>query len=277
MAGERFATAFGLFIYPLLMYMSIGVAIASEAVASEEEDGDGEESDEDCKCAGILCKLLAIWVLDLLLGCQQSVVLLPLTSMTYTPFCSIMNVPSNRKYGACIHKWASAGIPYGIPMLVGGGLIGVLVKVVLDLNTSNESEDDRNKINAGKILCCGVGVGAAIIAFVGLALFVIWVFGGLVIGIWFEFSSWEIFKDLGVFKIILAPSTPIAIRLAEILSLIMKAEIGGGEVVEGANVGDVAADLGYNPSSLNVPNTSGAQDVEMSINPGISPILQNVA
>ena len=83
---------------------------------------------------------LAIWVLDLLLGCQQSVVLLPLTSMTYTPFCSIMNVPSNRKYGACIHKWASAGIPYGIPMLVGGGLIGVLVKVVLDLNTSNESE-----------------------------------------------------------------------------------------------------------------------------------------
>ena len=122
-----------------------------------------------------------------------------------------------------------------------------------------------------------MGVGAAIIAFVGLALFVIWVFGGLVIGIWFEFSSWEIFKDLGVFKIILAPSTPIAIRLAEILSLIMKAEIGGGEVVEGANVGDVAADLGYNPSSLNVPNTSGAQDVEMSINPGISPILQNVA
>ena len=57
-AGERFATAFGLFIYPLLMYMSIGVAIASEAVASEEEDGDGEESDEDCKCAGILCKLV---------------------------------------------------------------------------------------------------------------------------------------------------------------------------------------------------------------------------
>ena len=94
-------------------------------------------------------------------------------------------------------------------------------------------QDDRNKINAGKILCCGVGVGAAIIAFVGLALFVIWVFGGLVIGIWFEFSSWEIFKDLGVFKIILAPSTPIAIRLAEILSLIMKAEIGGGEVWKG--------------------------------------------
>ena len=57
--------------------------------------------------------------------------------------------------------------------------------------------------------------------------------------------------DLGLIKIILAPSTPLAIRLLEILSIAMKAapppsEIGGGRVVAGANVATLSTRVGFN-------------------------------
>ena len=139
--------------------------------------------------------------------------------MTFTPFCAIMNVPSNRKYGACIHKWAAAGLPYGIPMMGFGGFV-----LWIMFKAQKRDLGDKEKLCATFTACVSGSCAS-----VGALLFVIWCAGGLVVGVWFELGSFSIFADLGVLKVILAPSVPITIRLTEILSYILnKQEVGGG-------------------------------------------------
>ena len=143
-----------------------------------------------------------------------------------------MNVPSNRLYGACIHKWASAGLPYGLPMLaIGGVFVSLLVKALMKGEFRDASENQKTM--AGICAC-----GCSVIAVVGVLLFAIWLLGGLIIGVWFELGSWSIFADLGVFKIILAPSTPITIRLTEFVSFFLNTqEVWGGTATEGVSAG----------------------------------------
>ena len=126
-------------------------------------------------------------------------------------------------------------------MLIGGGLGAQLARKMY-------TRDMSAKI---KCLCISFGIFCLVVAVVGGALLGIWLFGGVIIGIWFEFASWETFKDLGMIKTILAPSTPIAVRLLEMLSLAMKAapgpsEVGGGRVVGGADTATMSARAGFN-------------------------------
>mmetsp|Transcript_14087 Transcript_14087/g.22401 ORF Transcript_14087/g.22401 Transcript_14087/m.22401 type:complete len:349 (-) Transcript_14087:23-1069(-) len=271
----------GLIIYPVLMFVSIGVSLAKDMWIEADEEGEGGEKKGKCV---IVLTLIFVWMLEVLLACQQAVVLLPVISMTYTPFCAIMNVPSNRKYGACIHKWASAGLPYGIPMMIlGGGGVAVAYfyfkkvqwkKAEIGSDRSGRclgirvKEEDRGGFftddhfwKNSADTCCGLtGLAAGSTAFFGALLFLIWLFGGLTIGIWFEASEWAIFGDLGVFKMILAPSAPICIRLLEFLSM-FKITGKSRRVMEGTSGQSTTENIGM---GSNYDTGTGDSDIEMT-------------
>jgi hypothetical protein len=83
------------------------------------------------------------------------------------------------------------GLPYGIPMVFGGGLCGLLAGVF-------------EKV---KPVFLVFGVGAITFGITGICMILFWLFGGSIVGFWFMFGSWEALADLALARVLIAPST----------------------------------------------------------------------
>eukprot|EP00960_Hanusia_phi_P035340 751644-Hanusia_phi.AAC.1 len=136
-------------------------------------------------------KRRVIWfLLSTALASQQSLVLLPVTSIEITPFCFQLQVdlPVSSSKAACWHKWSIAGIPYGVPSIFIGGILVFMAG----------EADKRSKNNSVVGL---VGLIGLVLLLTGIGLFLFWLFGGIFIGIWFTFASAKILADLAFTKI----------------------------------------------------------------------------
>jgi hypothetical protein len=65
----------------------------------------------------------AKYVITLLIGAQQSIILLPLTNITANPYCAVFNVPTDAQNAVCLYKYGVNAIPMFIYFLLatGGG------------------------------------------------------------------------------------------------------------------------------------------------------------
>eukprot|EP00960_Hanusia_phi_P077896 768751-Hanusia_phi.AAC.3 len=199
----------------------------------EDEDTAAEESDEEsekegkatCSCCDswkhrtwkerfssitTRCVLRRVgWLLlSTALASQQSLVLLPLTSMEITPYCYTLqdDIPVTSGQAACWHFWSIAGIPYGIPSIIGGFLVMLIF-----------SSEDSDKSNCCVLLFQFTGF---VFFVTGLFLFCFWLIGGVFIGMWFTFVSGKILFDLALTKIfapiLIIISTDVVIREARV-------------------------------------------------------------
>ncbi len=187
--AEKFSIGLGLLIWALI---SIAVILASLSFSLQ----DIESADNICqKTTETVLTLIAVHFISTLFCCQQSCILLPLTSVSMNPF--VLNVPTDPIKAVCYHKWAVMAIPYGIPMVLGAGVGAALAYVFITDNSNSK----LGPIAA--LLCAGA---AAMLLLTALGLFVFWLFGGFAVGLWFTFGSINILIDLALVKILAGPS-----------------------------------------------------------------------
>ncbi|EKX42186.1 hypothetical protein GUITHDRAFT_141389 [Guillardia theta CCMP2712] len=134
-----------------------------------------------------LKRKISFLVISTALSSQQSLVLLPLTSMEITPHCYELqsDLPVTSRLAACWHKWSIAGIPYGVPSMAAG--------------TRTRRRKRRKEGCTGCIAVLLYVTGVSLF-FIGVGLVVFWLFGGIIIGTWFTYSSTKILVDLALTK-----------------------------------------------------------------------------
>ena len=162
-------------------------------------------------------KMLLLCVLRTVLSCQQSCVLLPLTAVSLDPIS--FPGPQDSVQAICFHKWAVVGIPYGVPMII-GGILGFMLAASFG---SGACEADNKVVG----VICGLlslitFAGAANLLITGFGLIMFWLFAGLGIGIWFTFGYVHVLTDLALIKILAGPSTFVV----ESLSLLFEKSLG---------------------------------------------------
>jgi hypothetical protein len=185
--AEKFSIGLGLIIWALI---AITVIVVSLAISLQDDIESADDIYKDS--VNTVWTLIAVNCVSTLFCCQQSCVLMPLTSISMNP--ATLNVPTDQIKAVCYHKWAMIAIPYGIPMVLGAG-----AGVCLAMTTAKSGLP-----GAIFALFC---VGAAIMLFLtALALFVFWLFGGFAIGMWFTFGSLDVLVDLALIKILVGPS-----------------------------------------------------------------------
>lgn len=113
-----------------------------------------------------------------LIKSQQSVVLMPLTQVTPTPYCLVVDSPSGLPPETLIrlYVYSICAIPIGVPAALIGGFI---------VYTSNKESDD-SEASLMKCFCELFGWGALVS---GVGLILIWLFVGCGVGVWVNFDS----------------------------------------------------------------------------------------
>jgi hypothetical protein len=145
----------------------------------------------------------------MLFACQQSCVLLPLTAMSINPIS--VNVPADTVKAICYHKYAVAGIPYGVPMIF-GGILGLAMA-----NACFQGFDSGSKKpEAACLPFVGLifAAGGLLLLVTGVGLFGFWLVAGFGIGLWFTFGSVTVLADLALVKILAGPSVFVLDSLA---------------------------------------------------------------
>ena len=127
------------------------------------------------------------------LSSQQSLVLLPLTSFAMSPVCGLIDAPAGMttQTAACLSKWAINGLPYGVPFTLLGCL---LIRVCAEM----DCKDDK----FGNILQAISLLGGSTLAISGIIMVLFWLFGGIILGAWMAFGSWEVLTDLALIKLL---------------------------------------------------------------------------
>jgi hypothetical protein len=183
--AEKFSIGLGLLIWALI---SIAVIMASLAFSLQ----DIESADNVCQqTTQTVLTLLVVHFISTLFCCQQSCVLLPLTSVSMNPYA--LNVPTDPIKAVCYHKWAVMAIPYGIPMVLGAGVGAAMAYFFASLGP----------LIVVALFCAGA---AAMLLITAIGLFVFWLFGGFAVGMWFTFGSLNVLVDLALIKILAGPS-----------------------------------------------------------------------
>jgi hypothetical protein len=185
--AEHFSIGLGLLIWALI---AITVILMELSISLEEELESGENI---CTQAmKTIFRLLLIHLVSTLFCCQQSCVLLPLTTVSMHP--TKINVPTDPVKAVCYHKWAVVAIPYGIPMILGGVLsIGLAAAIC------------RAGI-VGIIIGLGFVCAGGMLVLTAIGLIAFWLLAGYGIGVWFTFGSLDVLIDLGLIKILVGPS-----------------------------------------------------------------------
>jgi hypothetical protein len=128
---------------------------------------------EEMEPGGAAVLIIGKMIFEFALSVQQYMVLFPLQNVLPTPYCLIINVPHDVEieYAVCLFKISTAGIPIGLPCLVGGGFIGFA--------------------GLGMGGWAGIIIGLIGLFFFGfgLSLLIFWLFGGFVLGSWYMFTG----------------------------------------------------------------------------------------
>jgi hypothetical protein len=130
----------------------------------------------------LLKNLFCGYVVFILLESQQSVVLTPLTYVTPTPYCLVIENPPGLAEEKLIEffAWSVAGIPVGLPKIAVGGCL-----IYCGLDT-----DDFDLVR------CVIFLLGCYIMIPGIALFGCWLVLGFVVGPWsFYYSKFVFFTQ----------------------------------------------------------------------------------
>jgi hypothetical protein len=146
--------------------------------------------------ASALCKDMVWFVLMIPIVSHQSMVLLPLTNFNASPVYSTIETPAgmNSQTTACLAKWAMAALPYGIPMLFGGGICVALSR----RECSDRDSSSDNFVNAVRF---SLGLFDAVLIITRLCRLLCWMFGGSLLGIYFTFGSADVWVDLALVRL----------------------------------------------------------------------------
>jgi hypothetical protein len=206
--AEKFSIGLGLLIWALI---SIAVILASLSFSMQEIESADNVNQKTTKT---VWTLIAIHFISTLLCCQQSCVLLPLTSISMNP--CVLNVPTDPIKAVCYHKWAVMAIPYGIPMVLGAG-VGLAVAGGLASLRSPP-------LSIAAMVCAGA---AAMLLLTALGFFIFWIYGGFAIGVWFTFGSINVLIDLALVKILVGPSIVLLDAISTYVSRTFGSESAG--------------------------------------------------
>jgi hypothetical protein len=155
-----------------------------------------EDSEEDTVTETLAKALFTdfLWFLvSIPIVSHQSLVLLPLTSFHISSVCSTMETPAgmNSQTMMCLAKWAMAGLPYGIPMCIGGAICV-----------------------AGRGLIAALG---CLLLITGVPMLLFWIFGGPVVGFWITFGSLDVLADLALVKFFGVTSVAFATTISALV------------------------------------------------------------
>lgn len=132
-----------------------------------------------------LINLFCGYVVFLLLESQQSLVLMPLTYVTPTPYCFVIDSPAGLPEETFVKffVWSIAGIPIGVPVAVAGWVI---------VKACGAQDDD----DGGSMVTCLFYFAGWAMVVSGLGLFGCWLLLGCVIGAWsFFYSKFVVFTQ----------------------------------------------------------------------------------
>ena len=105
------------------------------------------------------------------------------------------------------------GLPFGIPMTLGGCVLGWIVYILHEMNCF-----DSGRIkNIWKTILFIAGIWAGIFVITGICMIIFWLFGGSAVGFWFTFGSWEALTDLALTRVLIAPSTVMITALVTLI------------------------------------------------------------
>jgi hypothetical protein len=116
----------------------------------------------------------------------------------------------NSQTTMCLAKWAMAGIPYGVPLCIGGFLCAVACQTLTDWIEKLEraptaTDDDEGKKACIQCVLALLNIGFSITGFVllitGVCMLMFWLYGGIFLGFYFTFTSAAVLEDLAVVKI----------------------------------------------------------------------------
>ena len=95
------------------------------------------------------------------------------------------------------------GLPFGIPMTLGGCILGWIVYKLAE----KDCDDSGKAKKVWKMMLWIAGLWAIIFVVTGICMIIFWLLGGSAVGFWFMFGSWEALTDLALTRVLIAPST----------------------------------------------------------------------
>ena len=138
------------------------------------------------------------YIIFLALASQQSMVLFSVSLVQENPFCYTFFLPpgTSVRKAVCYYAWATAGIPVGVPMGIGGVLLGLAAAKVAD------GGGDEPVV---MVVVAILGIAALMLFCCGVGLFGFWLVFGVGWGFWVHFTA---FFQQRIFLIaeLLAPS-----------------------------------------------------------------------
>eukprot|EP00300_Choanocystis_sp_HF-7_P006464 c14724_g1_i1.p1 GENE.c14724_g1_i1~~c14724_g1_i1.p1 ORF type:complete len:400 (+),score=56.55 c14724_g1_i1:368-1567(+) len=179
----KISVGLGLIVFILLQGVIFVLESLNHKVEPQVRPAQAESASRTSRfmsCLGQRTLTLLLWVVCQLLASQQSCVLLALVNVHLFPECAVFTLPlsAGTKQSVCFFKWAAAGIPFGIPLIIGGVLL-------LYLGGGLMGEGGGCGFFLGLIVCA-FGVSAGI---TGIGLFGFWLVAGLGIGVWFHYGT----------------------------------------------------------------------------------------
>jgi hypothetical protein len=96
-----------------------------------------------------------------------------------------------------------SGLPFGIPMTLGGCILGWIVYKSVEI----DCDDSCKAKKVWKTILWFAGLWAGIFVITGICMIIFWLLGGSAVGFWFMFGSWEALTDLTLTRVLIAPST----------------------------------------------------------------------
>ena len=135
-----------------------------------------QHSSDSAATTALSCLLSAS--IEFLLNCHQYMIMLPLTAVLPNPFCAVVQVPVSTEKALCLFKVAAAMLPYGIPSVAGGS-------VLLYFSYSYGRSGSKNNNAFLYLVSFLAGVSGLYFFMTGMCLVCFWLFGCIVLGMWY--------------------------------------------------------------------------------------------
>lgn len=135
-----------------------------------------QHSSDTATSTALACLLCA--TIEFILNCHQYMIMFPLTAVVPNPYCAVVQVPVSTEKAICLFKVAAATLPYGVPSVLGGC-------VILYFAYSFGRSGSKTNNAFMYLLSFLVGVAGLYFFVTGLCLVFFWLFGCIVLGMWY--------------------------------------------------------------------------------------------
>eukprot|EP00961_Rhodomonas_salina_P293698 3933958-Rhodomonas_salina.2 len=122
----------------------------------------------------------------------------------------------------CLHRFAVLAVPYGLACTLATVLSDAVRQGCMESSMKEDTDDDDRA--AGKcvtgLLACAAFLAETYFAFMTVAFFVFWLFGGMAVGLWFTFGSVPNLRDLGAIRAFASPAASLTGEMMRGLSIL---------------------------------------------------------